>query len=146
MTARETYLLGCDVLGADLASPKFVITQVPSTAATATPIVDAAPLFMAPAPTWTQSTLPNDLFTRPPNPRQQAHVAASLRGGMSTGAAVAILTGTALGVALFGTGGALLWPAHRVLGFFLGAVFLGVPIGAPIGAVSAGLIAKQAGA
>ena len=45
----------------------------------------------------------------------------------------AMALGGAVGIALFGVGGALLWPAHRILGFLLVGLLVGSPLGAAVG-------------
>jgi hypothetical protein len=44
-----------------------------------------------------------------------------------------LLLGGIVGGVLGGVGGALLWPAHRIAGFFLSSVFIGAPMGYGVG-------------
>lgn len=50
-----------------------------------------------------------------------------------------------VGLLLGGVGGALLWPAHRILGFFLGSILIGGPIGGAAGTALAARTLAGAG-
>ncbi len=45
----------------------------------------------------------------------------------------AVQLGSGIGLVLGAVGGALLWPAHRIIGAFLVGGFLGAPVGASVG-------------
>ena len=64
-----------------------------------------------------------------------AHMAAARKSGVD--AMSTLFLAGALGGLLGGAAGAWLWPAHRILGFLLGSLFVGSPVGYGVGMAAA---------
>ena len=155
MNLLRAYQTGVDVLGADAAAAaplKFTITQTPSSAATATPIVDAPPIqaplmpLAGPLPSL-PSFIPAGGPQWPAPMRQDApgdhrpELSDQTRRALSA-MNVMVIAGLVGGIA-GGVGGALLWPAHSILGLLIGSIIVGGPTGGTIGwLIAANKIAK----